>query len=105
MIDGKEIPLSAKTIAPIELSMLGWKLFILPKKSRDIIFWASNNLLSWNNFVGINVIAIRRHEDAVLFKLSWPECNQRPPDAQMDGTMFQQRENIGRAAKPRGVRI
>lgn len=93
MKDGKEIPSGRKDfVLHNELELLGWRLFRIPEEIiKDVISWTdelyiNDDLASDNvrHFIydparhsrrpAINILSLRRHEDAVLFKLSWPEC-------------------------------
>lgn len=78
MKDGK--PVSAGRYYHKELADLGWFVFALPLgKNGEAASWAYENLNGGSDtwledvFIGIFTICIRRHEDAILFKLSWPD--------------------------------
>ena len=62
-----------------QLTNLGWWAFEIPAEvDADVSDWLEDaidyNLHSLDVFTGPFSVSIRRHEDATLFKLSWPEC-------------------------------
>ena len=80
MKDGQKTTVKQHPLPSSELAALGWWIFEVAGGEIDnIACWVweiIDNLESYNSqFSALRfTIAIRRYEDAVLFKLSWPEC-------------------------------
>lgn len=81
MKDGTETLYRKESIQPFNLIALGWWGFMIPMTGfSDAVSWAQetiDNGAICNFHVGVLefdfILSIRRHEDATLFRLSWPE--------------------------------
>ena len=98
MKDGKRVSFERKVILHYELEKLGWWLFRIPEElldevsawiddlsvddedaSWDIHYYLYDSASKPKRLSRIDLVAIRRYEDAVLFKLSWEECKPLEP--------------------------
>ena len=85
MKDGKKIPPAREPKYPHELAGFGWWVFIIPKeKVDDVNDWLWNAICRRDVLIAkieaLNIILIRRHTDAILFKITWPECKRWEED-------------------------
>lgn len=81
MIDGTAISSETRVVFPRnpgDLIALGWLSFeVSDEDVDDIVYWLDvtiSDFYSWDINLSLSVVSIRCYDDAVLFKLTWPEC-------------------------------
>lgn len=103
MKDGQKIPLGIESLDHDAFAGAGWWVLEVPiGMANDVFTWLHYNIAVRSkakgdpqdtdykdvadpaaHFRDVFVIAIRRFEDVMLFKLSWPECLCHRPDEKL----------------------